>query len=134
MRETQATVSRAKELPCVRFDPPAWSVQCARCSPFASAVPDRRASELRPAAGPDGQHHRRHTRAGRHLRSIVGAAQTGDTIRLADGTYVLPQALLFRTPGVTFRSASGNRDSVILDGQYQALRRSVRPDVEYHGR
>ena len=54
------------------------------------------------------------------LRSIVGAAKTGDTIRLADGTYVLPQALVFRTPGVTLRSASGNRNSVILDGQYKA--------------
>ena len=55
-----------------------------------------------------------------NLRSIVAAANTGDTIRLADGTYVLPQALVFRTPGVTIRSASGNRDSVILDGQYKA--------------
>ena len=32
-----------------------------------------------------------------NLRSIVAAAKTGDTIRLADGTYVLPQALVFRT-------------------------------------
>ena len=55
-----------------------------------------------------------------NLRSIVGAAKTGDTVRLADGTYVLPQALVFRTPGVTLRSASGNRNSVILDGQYKA--------------
>ena len=54
------------------------------------------------------------------LRAIVGAAKTGDTVRLADGIYVLPQALVFRTPGVTLRSASGNRDGVILDGQYKA--------------
>jgi hypothetical protein len=55
-----------------------------------------------------------------NLRAIVGAAKTGDTIRLADGTYILSQSLVFRTPGVTLRSASGNRNSVILDGQYNA--------------
>ena len=54
------------------------------------------------------------------LRSIVASAQTGDTIRLANGTYALSERLVFRTPGVTLRSASGNRDDVILDGQYQA--------------
>ena len=54
------------------------------------------------------------------LRTIVGGAKTGDTIRLADGVYVLGEGLVFRTPGVTLRSASGNRDAVILDGQYNA--------------
>jgi len=54
------------------------------------------------------------------LRSIVASAATGTTIRLADGHYVLGERLVFRTPGVTLRSASGNRDAVILDGQYNA--------------
>jgi hypothetical protein len=54
------------------------------------------------------------------LAGIVAAAQTGDTIRLADGTYVLDgDLLLFATPGVTLRSASGNPDAVVLDGGYQ---------------
>ena len=69
-----------------------------------------------------------------NLRSIVAAANTGDTIRLADGTYVLPQALVFRTPGVTIRSASGNRDSVILDGQYQRRLGDLAHGIERHDR
>ncbi len=54
-----------------------------------------------------------------NLASIIAAARTGDTIRLADGTYVLSQNLVFRTPGVTLRSRSGNRSAVTLDGQYK---------------
>jgi hypothetical protein len=52
------------------------------------------------------------------LPGIVSNAQQGDTIRLSDGTYAVPQTVLFRTPDVTLRSASGNRNAVILDGQY----------------
>jgi len=52
------------------------------------------------------------------LPSVVLAAQPGDTIQLADGTYVVPQTLVFLRPGVTIRSKSGNRNAVILDGQY----------------
>jgi len=54
------------------------------------------------------------------LQSIVAAAQSGDTISLADGTYALGGAYLWiDTPNVTLRSASGNRDAVVLDGNYQ---------------
>jgi parallel beta helix pectate lyase-like protein len=54
------------------------------------------------------------------LAGIVGSAGSGDTIRLADGTYLLNGGLLhFSTPGVTLRSASGNRDAVVLDNDYQ---------------
>jgi hypothetical protein len=52
------------------------------------------------------------------LPSVVRAARPGDTIQLADGTYLLPQSLVFDQPGVTIRSKSGNRNAVILDGQY----------------
>lgn len=53
------------------------------------------------------------------LDSIVQNAATGDTILLADGVYQLNgDYLLFDTPGVTLRSASGNREAVILDGGY----------------
>jgi len=52
------------------------------------------------------------------LPSVVLAAQPGDTIQLTDGTYVVPQTLVFLQPGVTIRSKSGNRNAVILDGQY----------------
>jgi hypothetical protein len=52
------------------------------------------------------------------LQSIVDTARPGDTIQLSDGLYPLPQTLVFRTPGVTLRSKSGNRQGVVLDGRY----------------
>jgi hypothetical protein len=53
------------------------------------------------------------------LESAVNEAATGDVITVADGTYDLDGASLWvDTPGVTIRSASGNRDAVILDGDY----------------
>jgi hypothetical protein len=52
------------------------------------------------------------------LQSILDTARPGDTIQLSDGLYPLPQTLVFRTPGVTLRSRSGNRLGVVLDGQY----------------
>jgi hypothetical protein len=52
------------------------------------------------------------------LPAIVGSSQPDQTIRLADGIYNVPQTLSFRTAGVTIRSASGNRDAVVLDGRY----------------
>ena len=53
------------------------------------------------------------------LQSILDTARPGDTIQLSDGLYPLPQTLVFRTPGVTLRSRSGNRLGVVLDGQYR---------------
>ena len=54
-----------------------------------------------------------------NLDDIVNSATTGDTILLADGVYNLNgDYLWFDTPGVTMRSASGNREAVILDGGY----------------
>ncbi len=52
------------------------------------------------------------------LVAAVAAATTGGTVRLADGTYDLREALVFATPGVTLRSASGNRAAVVVDGGY----------------
>jgi hypothetical protein len=57
------------------------------------------------------------------LRGIVSAAATGTTVLLHDGLYELDDGdfssrLSFNTPGVTLRSASGNRESVVLDGEY----------------
>ncbi len=57
------------------------------------------------------------------LRAIVASAASGTTILLADGFYDLSggdgsHRLSFETPGVTLRSASGQRDAVILDGGY----------------
>ena len=51
------------------------------------------------------------------LPSIVYNAQSRTTILLEDGTYTV-SPLQFHTPNVTMRSKSGNRDSVILDGNY----------------
>src|SRR4029453_12561696 len=52
------------------------------------------------------------------LQSSLDAARPGDTIQLSDGLYPLPQTLVFRTPGVTLRSKSGNRLGVVFDGGY----------------
>jgi Periplasmic copper-binding protein (NosD) len=42
--------------------------------------------------------------------------QSGGTILVADGHYMMPRYFELRTDGVTLRSESGNRDKVILDG------------------
>ncbi len=53
------------------------------------------------------------------LPGIVAGAASGTTILFHDGTYDLSGAnLLIVTPGLTLRSASGNRDGVVLDGAY----------------
>jgi len=61
-------------------------------------------------------------RAG-ELRSIVAGAETGTTIMLQDGIYRMTggdssHRLVFSTPGVTLRSAGGNRDAVTLEADY----------------
>jgi len=58
------------------------------------------------------------------LRAIVAAAASGTTILLHDGVYNMDAGdnvsrLAFSTPGVTLRSLSGDRDAVVLDGNYQ---------------
>ena len=54
-----------------------------------------------------------------NLDQIVSSLNTGDTLLLEDGIYLLNgTALWFNTPGVTLRSASGNPGNVILDGGY----------------
>ena len=53
------------------------------------------------------------------LENVVNAAISGTTILVADGTYNLDGVYLrFATPNVTLRSASGNREAVVLDGNY----------------
>jgi hypothetical protein len=57
------------------------------------------------------------------LRQTVAGAPSGTTILLEDGTYHLDggdslHRLVFSTDGVTLRSASGNREAVILEGGY----------------
>ena len=58
------------------------------------------------------------------LRAIVAGAASGTTILLHDGVYPMDAGdavsrLVFATPGVTLRSFSGNRNAVVLDGNYQ---------------
>jgi uncharacterized repeat protein (TIGR01451 family) len=54
------------------------------------------------------------------LRSIVLNASAGDTILLHDGTYNLNGDYIWiRAPGLTLRSASGNREAVVIDGSYR---------------
>lgn len=53
------------------------------------------------------------------LVAAVDNAVAGDTILLADGIYALDGVYLrLDVPGVTLRSASGDRDAVVLDGNY----------------
>ncbi|MEE4273124.1 MAG: right-handed parallel beta-helix repeat-containing protein [Thermoanaerobaculales bacterium] len=57
------------------------------------------------------------------LRAAVAGAATGTTIVLHDGTYDMSggdalHRLVFSTPGVTLRSASGDREAVVLDAGY----------------
>ncbi len=53
------------------------------------------------------------------LQNAVNTATSGDTILIADGVYNLNGAYLrIDTPNVTLRSASGNREAVVLDGNY----------------
>ncbi len=53
------------------------------------------------------------------LTGAVNNAAPNDTIRIADGTYNLNGASMQITvSGVTLRSASGNRDAVIINGSY----------------
>jgi hypothetical protein len=53
------------------------------------------------------------------LESAVNNATPGTTILVADGYYNLNGVYLrFDTPGVTLRSASGERQAVVLDGNY----------------
>lgn len=53
------------------------------------------------------------------LEQAVNGAASNSTILIADGTYNLNGVYLrVDTPGLTLRSVSGNRDAVILDGNY----------------
>ncbi|MBN1979778.1 MAG: hypothetical protein JW918_20480 [Anaerolineae bacterium] len=53
------------------------------------------------------------------LADAVNGALPGDTISIADGAYNLDGVYLrIDVPGVTLRSASGNREAVTLDGNY----------------
>jgi hypothetical protein len=53
------------------------------------------------------------------LRTAVNSGASGETILVADGTYD-PNGIFLRfdVPGVTLRSASGDREAVVLDGNY----------------
>ncbi|MBE0534660.1 MAG: right-handed parallel beta-helix repeat-containing protein [Phycisphaerae bacterium] len=57
-------------------------------------------------------------RAG-NVRDFIAAldeAKPGTTILLEDGHYMMPHYVAIRTDGVTLRSASGNRQGVVIDG------------------
>ncbi len=58
------------------------------------------------------------------LPSIIGQAQPNTTFLLADGLYQMsiptdgPRTILINAAGITVRSASGNAEAVIIDGEY----------------
>jgi hypothetical protein len=52
------------------------------------------------------------------LAAIVAGAAANSTIALEDGTYTVGASIWITKPGITLRSASGNRDAVVIDGSY----------------
>lgn len=79
----------------------------AACPPLAGPDPDSTIIDVDPS------------QVG-NLTAIVSSARPGDTIRFASGTYELDGVYMWvSASGVTLRSASGNRDDVVLDGNYQ---------------
>ncbi|MBN1126734.1 MAG: right-handed parallel beta-helix repeat-containing protein [Sedimentisphaerales bacterium] len=50
------------------------------------------------------------------LTKAVDAIAPGGTILLEDGHYLMPHYIMIQTDRVTLRSASGNRENVIIDG------------------
>lgn len=58
---------------------------------------------------------------GDDLPGAIASAAEGTTLLLADGTYDVSGAeyIVFDVPGVTLRSASGDPESVVIDGGYQ---------------
>ena len=52
------------------------------------------------------------------LANAVTSSASGTTILVADGTYTISSALRFGISNVTLRSQSGNREAVILNGNY----------------
>jgi hypothetical protein len=53
------------------------------------------------------------------LPAIVHGVTPGTTVLLEDGTYLLRSYIRFEKSGVVLRSLSGNRDAVVIDGQYE---------------
>jgi hypothetical protein len=52
----------------------------------------------------------------KQLQAALDQVKRGGTIMVADGHYKLDRYIEIKTDGVTLRSASGDRDKVILDG------------------
>jgi hypothetical protein len=81
---------------------------------LAASMADRRCA---PLPGPSGTVV--HVASVSELENAVNNAVPDSTILVADGTYKLDGVYLrFDTPGLTLRSASGDREAVILDGNY----------------
>lgn len=81
---------------------------------FTPLIDERQCQPLAPAAG---QTVSVDTVA--ELENAVNTAVSGDTILIADGVYNLNGVYLrIDVPNVTLRSASGNREAVVLDGNY----------------
>ncbi len=57
------------------------------------------------------------------LLSKISSAQSGTTLLLADGVYTLQsnQSLEINTPGLSIRSATGNREAVRIEGGYNNI-------------
>ncbi len=90
---------------------------------FALASPSAGQPPCAPLAPPTGTILEIQPSQADQLRGLVSSSSSGTTLLLHDGYYDLSggdgsHRLSFNTPNVTLRSASGNREAVILDGAY----------------
>jgi len=80
------------------------------------APPVKRAWPPKPEALKFREGERVEVKTAAELLEAAARLKPGGTILLADGRYPLPRRLDLRTDRATLRSASGNREAVVLDG------------------
>jgi hypothetical protein len=114
--------------------PPSLPAECEYCPPLGPPGPEQTVVEVSSIE---------------ELRSELASASPDTTLSLADGIYDLSGGpdLQVYSPGVTIRSASGNRDAVIIQGGGNnlsilashttvadlTLRNAVNHDIQVHG-
>jgi hypothetical protein len=74
-----------------------------------------------------------HVRSTEELRKAIEAGPEGATILVADGVYHLDNVVLKTRNGITIRSASGNREKVVLDGEGLQKAGQRRVCISVHG-
>jgi hypothetical protein len=99
------------------------SVMAALATLLVSTGPAAAQTPCAPLPPPTGPTIERYPADADTLRATIAGAASGTTILLHDGFYDMSggdstHRLVFSTPGLTLRSASGDREAVTLDGGY----------------